>query len=537
MMESVSVKALFPSPTNPRKKFDQEKLDELTASVQEKGILSPLLVRKVKSKYEVVAGERRYRAAIAADLAEVPCLVRELTDEDVLEMQLVENLQRDDLDPLEEAAAYRRMLDLQDGDHPKYTVPMLAEKIGKSRRYVYRRLKLLEAPESIKRALAEGEVKPEVASIIAKIPDPEMRERVAELALGSEFCSPMTYKEVEDYIAENCMRSLESAPFGLEDEQLLPDEGACSKCIFMVGNNRELYGDAGRSDVCANPSCYIRKCDAAWKRTQESAEAEGKKLVPESEAQKIFAWNSTELAWNSPYSKLSQSPKADLLTPEAEKVKKKASWKKILQASPGEVPIYLAKAPTGQVIELVNTSEALAAAKQGPSAELFRVDARSERDAWEEQRKKRDAAEKLRKEKSLEAMKALPEAVAAKGLFGENAWQLLYKQVIHCAGYQGRRYLGSALDLHEDKSGDYLDALIAMAPAATLQQLQALTVCALVVGGDFAFKGIDTPRFKVWADYAGLDMKEITKRVADRRKDARSRQHHAKSSRGTATAA
>ena len=132
---SVPISILVESATNPRKRFDEKNLEELAASMRAQGILAPLLVRELEeSKYEVVAGARRLRAAKLADLEKLPVRVVKLTDAEAIEAQCVENLQREDIHPLEEALGFKSLLELGE---PAYTIATIASRAGKSEGYVY----------------------------------------------------------------------------------------------------------------------------------------------------------------------------------------------------------------------------------------------------------------------------------------------------------------------------------------------------------------------------------------------------------------
>jgi ParB family transcriptional regulator, chromosome partitioning protein len=148
----VAVDALRPSSVQPRQHFDEAALAELAASIASQGVLQPLLVRPVADGYEIVAGERRYRAAKRAGLASVPVIVRELDDRQALELAIVENLQRDDLNDLEEAEAYARLADFGLGQEE------IARSVGKSRSSVANALRLLTLPDPAKRALRDGAI-------------------------------------------------------------------------------------------------------------------------------------------------------------------------------------------------------------------------------------------------------------------------------------------------------------------------------------------------------------------------------------------
>ena len=147
----VPISELFASPLQPRRVFDQRQIDELALSIKEKGVLQPVVVRRAGSGYEIVAGERRWRAAQLARAHQVPVLIRELNDTEVLEVALVENLQRADLTPLEEAQGYQRLI--ADFEH---TQGALASLIGKSRGHIANMIRLLALPDGVKALLDEG---------------------------------------------------------------------------------------------------------------------------------------------------------------------------------------------------------------------------------------------------------------------------------------------------------------------------------------------------------------------------------------------
>ncbi len=150
------VEFLVQSPLQPRRVFSQEDIDSLAKSIKERGILQPILVRPSAAdadEYEIIAGERRWRAAQVAQLHEVPVIIKEMNDEEVLEVALIENIQRADLNVLEEAFGYRRLID--DFNH---TQDSLASVLGKSRSHIANTLRLLVLPDGLKKLLAEGAI-------------------------------------------------------------------------------------------------------------------------------------------------------------------------------------------------------------------------------------------------------------------------------------------------------------------------------------------------------------------------------------------
>jgi ParB family transcriptional regulator, chromosome partitioning protein len=172
---------LKPNPFQPRKTFAADDLHDLTESVREKGILQPILVRPLSGDtYEIVAGERRWRAAQQAQLHDVPVVVREMSDGEALELAIVENVQRADLNAIEEAAAYHELM-----DRFGYTQERIAKEVGKSRSHVANTLRLLKLPESVKAMLRDGRLTAGHARTLLNADDPEARAReIVESALN-----------------------------------------------------------------------------------------------------------------------------------------------------------------------------------------------------------------------------------------------------------------------------------------------------------------------------------------------------------------
>lgn len=165
------VAILSANPNQPRKFFDQQKIEELAASIREKGILQPILVSKVlgqDGRYEIVSGERRFRAAQVAGLTEVPAIVREAEPKERLELAIIENVQREDLDPVEEAAAYQDLI-----DHFGYTQEVVADKVGKDRATVANMIRLLKLPLKVKQALQSGQISMGHARALLAVPEIE----------------------------------------------------------------------------------------------------------------------------------------------------------------------------------------------------------------------------------------------------------------------------------------------------------------------------------------------------------------------------
>ena len=173
---SVAIDKIRPNPRQPRTEFDETALSELVSSIRAQGIIQPLLVRRTDDgDFELVAGERRLRAAERAGLTHVPVFVREMSDGESLELALVENIQRDDLSPLEEAAAYQRLI-----TEFHHTQEEVATRVGKSRPAIANALRLLKLPESIKRDLARGKLTAGHARVLLSIDDADAQLRAAK---------------------------------------------------------------------------------------------------------------------------------------------------------------------------------------------------------------------------------------------------------------------------------------------------------------------------------------------------------------------
>ncbi|MFJ8064275.1 ParB/RepB/Spo0J family partition protein [Psychrobacillus sp. NPDC096426] len=150
-VEQISLTDIKPNPYQPRKIFDVEAMKELTESIKEHGVLQPIILRKKGSKYEIVVGERRYRASQHASLDVIPAVIRELTDQQMMELAILENLQREDLTPIEEAEAYQNLM-----EHLNLTQEQLAFRLGKSRPHIANHVRLLTLPEIVRNTISDG---------------------------------------------------------------------------------------------------------------------------------------------------------------------------------------------------------------------------------------------------------------------------------------------------------------------------------------------------------------------------------------------
>ena len=182
-IETLPLREIEPDPGQPRKTFDDETLAELSASIAEHGLLQPIAVRpKPSGGYLIVAGERRWRASRMAGLTEVPVIVKDVTDEQAMELALVENLQREDLDPVEEAAGIRELMTRCD-----LTQEQAARKLGKSRSALANSLRLLSLPETVLELLKSGFITIGHAKVILGLPTPELQEEAAQMIADNQL--------------------------------------------------------------------------------------------------------------------------------------------------------------------------------------------------------------------------------------------------------------------------------------------------------------------------------------------------------------
>lgn len=380
------------SKTNPRRTFNEEKLKELADSIRRKGLISPVVVRPANGTlngdgaYELIVGERRYRASLLAELSTIPAIVRQMTDQEVLETQILENLQRDDLLPHEEAQGYKALV-----DKFGYTIDDLAQKLSKSKSYVYGTLKLCDLPEAAMKAISEGVLAKSTAQLIARIPNAELRKKAAEEILNRRYGSePLSFRQAKDQIESQFMIELKGAPFPQGDKELVPGAGSCDICPKKCGNNRDLYPDA-RADVCSDPACYQAKVEAFKKRTSAKAEADGMKVLSMKEAGQIYPqWSGGNMnyAVESKYVDIKKTCEAD---------KEKRTFKQLLGEAAKEKTV-LAFDHQGRAHYLMEINGARAIIKEKHNLDITsRGRTFDSPEATEEQRKLRRRLKRARK--------------------------------------------------------------------------------------------------------------------------------------------
>jgi ParB family chromosome partitioning protein len=263
--------SLAESANNPRRRFDEAALNELADSIRTQGILAPLVVRPVGQHFEIVAGARRLRAAQIAGLETAPVRIVELSDAQALEASIVENLQRRDVHPLDEAQGFAALMRLEE---PQYSIEQVGAKCGKTPAYVAARLRLTELAAEVVEAFAKDEIGVGHALLLAKL-QPEQQLEALNACYQEQYSNGSKAKRIllpvrhlQQWIEHNIFLELASAQFSKEDAQLVPEAGACLDCPKRTGHNTLLFeGMAALSDSCSDPKCYAAKLDANVRQT------------------------------------------------------------------------------------------------------------------------------------------------------------------------------------------------------------------------------------------------------------------------------
>jgi len=255
----IAIDLIDVSTTNPRRTFDEGKLQELAESIRQHGLIQPIVVRPKNERFEIVAGERRYRSSLLAEKFSVPAHIVELTDAQALEWQLIENSQRVDIHPFQEAQGFQRLLDM-----PGYDVAALVEKSGKSASHIYARLSFLQLIPAVAEAFTEERITASHASLIARLPQ-ESQANAYERCWRKDWQDQEPHllpaKHLAAWIQANLYLALTDAPFDREDFTLNPTAGACVSCPRRSGYNTSLFCDV-QGDQCLDAPCYHGKVEA-----------------------------------------------------------------------------------------------------------------------------------------------------------------------------------------------------------------------------------------------------------------------------------
>ncbi len=339
---------LVRSKTN-RQIIEDEALLEMAATMKVYGVLQPLLVRRLPAErvqdtfedettrhatHEIIAGERRFVAARIAGLRRVPVHIVEADNTTAAVLQLIENLHREDLNPLDEARGVQQLV-----DDFNMTREAVADALRKSRTHVVESLRLLKiCPEAIA-ALKAGTLNRSVALLVAQRPTPALQvEFTRKVLTGGPDGGPLSYRSAKDLAQRSYMTDLTQAPFALDNAQLLPQVGACTQCPKRTGANPELWDKAG-ADVCTDTACFADKKEAHYDALKAEAHAKGRKIITGREARELMP---TEGATPNGYILLDKTKKGET-----------ESMRQVLGQEVPQGKVVLIETPTGGVVEAV----------------------------------------------------------------------------------------------------------------------------------------------------------------------------------------
>src|SRR5229473_118102 len=293
-IQEVPLAKIRESKTNPRRFFDEAKLAELADNIRQHGVLQPILLRPLPDgetgTYELVAGTRRYRASKLAKRECIPATVRDLTDAQALELQVIENVQRVDVHPLDEAQGYAALIELQPDT---YTVESIASRVGRSPAYVSGRLRLIQLIPEAKQAFYEDKLTVAHAFEIARLQPNDQRRALQECfpqyrnagaILKDKKAEATTVGELRSWIEREIHLDLTNAPFDPQDETLLPKAGACARCPKRTGSNPLLFPEVRRASICTDRECYRAKVEAFVQIQAKPLEEKGENPLRVSQA-------------------------------------------------------------------------------------------------------------------------------------------------------------------------------------------------------------------------------------------------------------
>ncbi|WP_333907134.1 ParB/RepB/Spo0J family partition protein [Delftia acidovorans] len=349
---------IAPSRTN-RRVIEDDALHDMAATMKLYGVLQPLLLRRLpaerlqdtfedeatrRATHEIIAGERRYRAAQIAGLRAVPYIERDADNMHALLMQLIENLHRSDLTPLQEALGVQR-LTLDHG----LSIDGAAEALHKSRTHVFESLRLLTLCPEATAALAARTLTRSVALLVAQRPTEAIQTEYTKRVLtGGPDGGPMSYRSALDLARRSYMLKLDQAPFALDDATLCPNAGACAVCPKHTGASPELW-DKNDADVCTDTACFAEKKDAHFERMKAQAQQRGQQIITGRQARNIMPSENG-------------APRGYLLLDKPSQGSS-APVRQVLGQDVSAASVVLIEAPSGNLVEAVPTYTASAAVK------------------------------------------------------------------------------------------------------------------------------------------------------------------------------
>lgn len=363
-VSNLLLEQLHDSPFNPRLTYDEAELQELAASIRQQGVLQPIVARPIvkpgqEHQFEIVFGHRRRRGAELAGYVTVPTIVRPMTDEEAAVAQIHENLKRQDVHPLEEALGYERLMK----DH-QVSIADLITKTGRSKSYVYGRLKLTKLSKEARAACLRGELDAETAVLVARYcRTPKLQARAVELVTTDDPDTgkkrPVPFRQARVTLRENFCIYIDEAPFDSTDPTLRQIVGACTTCSKLAGNDPEL-ALSGDANVCTDRECYQAKCEAQTERVLSAARQAGATIVRGKEALALLP-----ASWNrKPNKHVLLNDQAFIAPPSEGEERRAISFEEALKAMGADAPAHVA---------IVNPHKAGEVVRALPEADVMKV--------------------------------------------------------------------------------------------------------------------------------------------------------------------
>jgi ParB/RepB/Spo0J family partition protein len=522
----IALADIVPSPFNHRRAFRD--MEQLADSIKARGVLQPVTVRKIGKGHELVFGERRWRASKLAGVESIPAIVRTMSDVEVLEAQLIENVQRADVHALEEADGYKELLDKH-----KYDVETIAAKTGKSKAYVYARLKLCALAPVPRNAFLEDKLNPSVALLIARIPDVKLQTQALEDVLEPSNWKheldyeedgkrqrevvPLSIRQAQVHIQSKYMLRLDQAPFDIADATLFAKAGACTACPHRTGNQRELFADVKSGDVCANPPCFESKKSADFDRKAAEATRAGVRVLNKKETENVFTdYAKTGVGHNSAYVDPNDQVPYEL-NPGRPK-----TWKQLLgKEQPAKV---LARDGAGNARVLFDRKSALAKLEKSGKLKELKREAKSARSSstHDQDRLKRERAQKQRHRIARQAFGRLGELArprVVKNVDDLKFWRWLAHAVLRMLDSEDCRNLCKRREIDAKLGNGQAEKELAK---IIDEQTSAAYTIALVVEFASAFRAVGGmwagqnygQNFTTACEVLGLDLKKLGAELA-----------------------
>lgn len=539
-----------PHPWN-RKEFDRASLDELKADVLQNGIETPLSLReKEGGRLEIIKGERRWTVAMELEMPQVPAFVAAKNDLDAYLSLLRDNLQREQLSPVQEAAGYHRLMGMTAGDGAAFTPEKIAQSLSRSVDVVYRRLKLVHLPAKAREALDEGRIAEEVAFQIGRLPTEGMRDELTKAVLSPPWGQPgdvLGRQATRDMVRERFMVSLKGCPWDKADAALVPVSedaervrvmgGACVDCPMLAKNDPLFAGELGSVKesgtggrksgrqagldplTCLNPQCYQAKIHAHAKRAVAHAAKEGREVISPKEAAKLFDEHRGELRHDTKLERLSDKPGHEETGHwYNDKNPTYGAILKLAEKQGIKVPVKVTINPTTkELVELVDRKTMIEVARK-VKPEIFkkgeqrRGEGGKGNDAEAKARKADAEKQKLEAAKAVCGMTMLRVAMGERGI-GQEERRMILELALEQAGADGIKWMSVWLKLDKipkAASGrDYLKPILKRLEGESMPQLEILTAIALM-SQSMRWQQCGSEAFKMFAKHFAVDMQAVT---------------------------